>query len=45
MKKEYKNLTVRLCVVDNFDIVTQSLQGADNIITDDWDDRTHIVNG
>ncbi|MBQ8657914.1 MAG: hypothetical protein IJ506_02165 [Clostridia bacterium] len=45
MKKEYKNLTVRLLVVDNFDIVTQSLQGADNIIADDWDDRTNIVNG
>ncbi len=45
MKKEYKNVAVRWLVVDNFDIVTQSLQGADNIITDDWDDRSNIVNG
>ena len=42
MKKGYKNLTVRLLVVDNFDIVTASLQGADNMMMDNWDDRSNI---
>ncbi len=45
MKKEYKNLTICLLVMDNFDIVTQSLQGADNIVTDVWDDRSNFVEG
>ena len=43
MKRHYINVVVKLISTEEDDIVTASVPGGDNFITDEWNDRENFT--